>query len=493
MPSLQDLRARLAELRRAAIEQQQRLSSELELAHSNSRKAGENLAHYVAIRQHDLRDIQRDLAALGLSSLGRMEKCVLPTLDAVDYALSRLLGVDDTPRSVIDFESVEAGLTRNAAQLLGEAPKERATRIMVTLPDDAEEALLTALLVAGMNIARINYAKGDVKDWSKLIERVHAAREKTKRDCRILCDLAGPNPRTQSLAESGDAEDDAKLGHASEGDRLLLLAGPDAQAARSKTAQAAVRLGLTLPQALADLKPGHRVFYDDAKLVAVVREASPERCVLEVTFAKKPQLKIRAGKTLNFPDTDLRLDALTAADLRTLDFVVQHADAVGFSFVREPSDVANLQHELARRSAPDLGIVLKIETPRAYRQLPRLLLTAMRSARVGVMVARGDMAVELGFAALAEAQEEILWLCEAALVPVIWATQVLESLNESGIPSRAEVTDAAMSSRAECVMLNRGTHLEETVRFLNEVLQCMGQHQDKKRALLKRLEICCLD
>ena len=100
--------------------------------------------------------------------------------------------------------------------------------------------------------------------------------------------------------------------------------------------------------------------------------------------------------------------------------------------------------------------MLKIETQAAFNRLPMLLLAAMRHPPVAVMVARGDLGVEVGFERLSEVQEEILWLCEAAHVPVIWATQVLESLAKGGMPSRAEVTDAAMGSRAECVMLNKG-------------------------------------
>jgi pyruvate kinase len=86
-------------------------------------------------------------------------------------------------------------------------------------------------------------------------------------------------------------------------------------------------------------------------------------------------------------------------------------------------------------------------------------------------------------------QEQILWLCEAAHVPVIWATQVLESLAKRGLPSRAEVTDAAMSGRAECVMLNKGPHVLHAVRFLDDVMTRMQAHQTKKRAVLRKLSV----
>jgi len=103
------------------------------------------------------------------------------------------------------------------------------------------------------------------------------------------------------------------------------------------------------------------------------------------------------------------------------------------------------------------------------------------------MIARGDLLVEIGYERLAEVQEEILWLCEAAHVPVVWATQVLEGLAQKGLPSRAEITDAAMGGRAECVMLNKGPHIVEAVRVLDSILQRMQAHQSKKSSRLRRL------
>ena len=109
--------------------------------------------------------------------------------------------------------------------------------------------------------------------------------------------------------------------------------------------------------------------------------------------------------------------------------MVKNADLVGYSFVRSEADVLELQSRLAELGADEkLGIVLKIETREGFDQLPALLLAAMRSRAVGVMIARGDLAVECGYQRLAEVQEEILWMCEAAHIPVIWATQVLEGL-----------------------------------------------------------------
>jgi pyruvate kinase len=180
---------------------------------------------------------------------------------------------------------------------------------------------------------------------------------------------------------------------------------------------------------------------------------------------------------------------LTKKDLQDLTFVCEHADAVALSFVRDPGDIVDLENRLIAAGRPDMGIVLKIETRRAFEQLPRLLLAAMRSPGGGVMIARGDLAVECGFERLAEVQEEILWVCEAAHVPVIWATQVLETLAKEGRPSRAEITDAAMSERAECVMLNKGPHVDQAVVALDDILRRMEGHQRKKSAMLRPLRL----
>jgi len=103
------------------------------------------------------------------------------------------------------------------------------------------------------------------------------------------------------------------------------------------------------------------------------------------------------------------------------------------------------------------------------------------------MIARGDLAVECGYERLAELQEEIMWLAEASHLPLIWATQVLEGLTKHGKPSRAEITDAAMGERAECVMLNKGPHILEAIQVLDDILRRMQGHQNKKSALLRRL------
>jgi pyruvate kinase len=210
---------------------------------------------------------------------------------------------------------------------------------------------------------------------------------------------------------------------------------------------------------------------------------------IEITHAGPDGARLRAEKGINFPETNLEIEALTAKDIRDLEEVVQYVDIVALSFVRRPEDVLALEDQLTRLDAQHIGVVLKIENKQAFELLPSILLAAMRSPPVGVMVARGDLAVEVGFQRMSEVQEEILWLCEAAHVPLIWATQVLEGLAKRGAPTRAEVTDASAGQRAECVMLNKGPHIVETTRFLRDVLSRMGAHHRKRRATLRKLSI----
>ena len=198
---------------------------------------------------------------------------------------------------------------------------------------------------------------------------------------------------------------------------------------------------------------------------------------------------LKADKGINLPDSDLELPALTSEDRADLAFAARHADLIGLSFVNRESDVLELIDQLKGLADPRPGLILKIETQRAFARLPNLLLTAMRHERVGVMIARGDLAVECGYERLAEAQEEILWMCEAAHCPAIWATQVLETLAKQGTPSRAEITDAAMGHRAECVMLNKGPHIAQAVHVLDDILRRMEAHQAKKRAMLRALRM----
>jgi pyruvate kinase len=247
------------------------------------------------------------------------------------------------------------------------------------------------------------------------------------------------------------------------------------------------QIGCTLSSLIEKLAIGQSVWIDDGKLGAIVEVVTGQGALLRVTVAKASGVRIQSDKGINFPEAEFNLPPLTQKDLTDLDFVCEHADLVGFSFIETLADMEHLMSELAKRKASELPIIAKIETNRAVKNLPDIILGTIGRHNLGIMIARGDLAVELGSARLAEIQEELLWLCEAAHVPVIWATQVLESIAKKGIRSRPEFTDAAMAVRAECVMLNKGPYILDAIEALVNVMVRMHEHQRKKFSRLRAL------
>jgi pyruvate kinase len=276
------------------------------------------------------------------------------------------------------------------------------------------------------------------------------------------------------------------------GDKLRLIAEEGGQgpgkSRGGKPDKSRATITCTLPAVFGQVVAGERIWFDDGRIGGVIRRAGRKWIDVEITHARGEGQKLAGDKGINLPDSRLDLPALTEKDIADLEVIARHADLVGLSFVLRAGDLDTLRGHLARLGAPDLGIVLKIETRRAFENLPELLFAAMAGAAAGVMIARGDLAVECGYERLAEVQEEILWAMEAAHMPVIWATQVLENLAKTGVPSRAEITDAAMGERAECVMLNKGPFIDDAIRTLDDILRRMQGHQNKKRPLLRALK-----
>lgn len=277
------------------------------------------------------------------------------------------------------------------------------------------------------------------------------------------------------------------------GDLLLLTKGQEpGQPAEYGEAGQLLRpafIPCSVPEVLDDLALGEPVWFDDGKIGGLVEKIGKEGVYLRINQTRPGGDTLKSEKGINLPESRIRLNALTPQDLQDLQFVVQHADIVGLSFANTPEDVSSLIARMQELRSNIPSIVLKIETKTGFDNLPNLLLSAMQGEISGVMIARGDLAIECGFGRLAEVQEQILWVCEAAHVPVIWATQVLEGLAKLGLPTRAEVTDAAMGQRAECIMLNKGEHILDATKSLAEILLRMQDHQTKKRSMLRRLHL----
>ena len=449
--------------------------------------SGHNLATYLALRQRDLRPLQAALMPWGLSSLGRSESRVLATLDAVIATLSSIVQEDKAhlPKRppLRAFFLGERLLNENAKALFGQPSSPRRVRILVTLPTEAahDYGFVRDLLQRGMNCVRINCAHDAPAEWEAMIAHVRRAELETGRTCKVLMDLGGPKARTGQVSLP---EPKQRL---HKGEHLLLT-----RESPVVSPHYPIQVACQLPEVLDQLQVGTEVWIDDGKLGTQVEVILPEGLLLRVTHARDKGEHLRPDKGLNFPGTELHLSPLTEQDRRDLDFIARYADIVGYSFVQEAADIDLLQRELQKRQgekARPLALIAKIETPRAVRNLPELIVHAAGKQPLGVMIARGDLAVEIGYERLAEMQEEILWVCEAAHVPVIWATQVLENFVSKGTPSRAEMTDVVMAERAECVMLNKGPYVAEAVTVLDHVLTRMQDHQMKKTPQLRALHM----
>jgi pyruvate kinase len=602
---LAELIEELSKIRAEMVAIEKAFSNEFNYLHDAHHQSARNLLHYMALRRHDLRQLQSKLASHGLSSLGRSESQVAANLDAVLKALYCIAGrpFNDFDYDISQFASGKSLLNKNAAALLGPAPQGRNVRIMVTMPSEAasDYVLVRDLLQSGMNCMRVNGAHDNEDMWARMVENLHRAEQEVGRHCKLLMDLPGPKLRTGptesvpgviqvqperdrfgnvikpakvwltavespepafadvdavvivpkswlsdlstgqrikffdargkariltvTLASNGNrlTETDQTCYLTSEiifhrlskgiskqcqigeiptvsqpiilkpGDVLHLLPTdtPNPTSARDEHGRylKPPAIGVTLPEIFSDVRAGEKIWFDDGKIGGVIRSADKDKIAVEITKASSKGEKLNGDKGINLPDTELRLPALTADDIALLPFFARTADLIGYSFVRRPSDVHLLQTELAKVNGAGLGIVLKIETRKAIERLPLLMLAVMRSSHAGVMIARGDLAVECGFERTGELQEEIMWIAEAAHLPVIWATQVLENLAKKGQLSRAEITDAAMAERAECVMLNKGPYIVEAVKVLDDVLRRMQSHQAKKSSLLRPLTI----
>lgn len=244
-------------------------------------------------------------------------------------------------------------------------------------------------------------------------------------------------------------------------------------------------ISCTSPEIFDSVKPGEPILFDDGKIQGRIKTVSPDEIVVTIEYARGGTAKLRADKGINFPESDLHLSGLTEKDKRDLRFVVRHADVINFSFVNRREDVRELIEELELLEAKEkMGVIFKIETQKAFNNLTRILLEGMHLYPIGVMIARGDLAIETGWNNIGRVQEEILSLCQAGHIPDIWATQVLENMAKLGIPSRAEITDAAMAQRTDCVMLNKGPYILDALSLLDTILKDMEPYWEKNAPLL---------
>lgn len=484
-----------------AVEQQFKLA--LQQVHPDNRARARNFLHYLALRTFDLRQIQAQLSELGISSMAHAEGYVLHNLLRIDHLLSLVDNGQETflehvpnANAPFSFQSYREKFKANSDRLFG-APSagHNKTHIMVTLPAEAAESypLVREMLGAGMDVARINTSHDGPEVWRAMIDHIRRAEAQVGNSCRIYMDLSGPKLRTDldALVLNDPERWRKKKGRVRiyRDDQMWVAENPKALGKRALARSAVAVIGCSQRDIFRDVRSGHRIFFDDGKIGGKIAAVRPDAFCVQIDRAAIEGTNLGHEKGINLPDTDLQMPSLTEEDYGNLPFIAQYADAVGYSFVRKPEDVADLQKEMRRLNRPDMGIVLKIETQEAFNRFPALMLQALQSPVIGVMIARGDLAVEIGFERIAEVQEELLWLSEAAHVPDIWATQVLDNQAKKGLATRSEITDAAMASRAACVMLNKGPYIVDAIRTLRDILSRMQQHISRKQGSLRPLSV----
>ncbi len=447
--------------------------------HQEQRIAARNMIHYLSLRNEDIRELQDQLHIQGLSSLASSESHIHRQVQAILERLGKKFETDQLDSCTYEFSQQQ--MQQKSRLLFGDKSDLIVPNIMVTFDASfaGNYALIKNFLLNGMNVARINCAHDDEETWSKMIQQIKRAIRHTGLNCKIYMDLAGPKIRTLLIGK-GAGKGKVKI---KEGE-LIWLAESNQGIEDGSIVVSPNEKGI-IPM----LRKGERVFFDDGTIKCVVESVHKKHVSLRVVRISSTKQQLKAGKGINFPDSEITVQPLTEFDKACLPFICNHADLVGYSFIRNASDLDTLQLELAKISQEPPNIIIKIETPEAVKNLPYLLLSGMKQKVFGLMIARGDLAVEIGFERMGEIQEEILWICEAAHVPVIWATQVLESLNKSGLATRSEITDASHAAMAECVMINKGEHTIEVIETLKDILQRTGGHHIKKRFTFRPLSI----
>lgn len=427
-----------------------------------------NLHHYLNLRKYDFSQLQDDLTKVGLSSFGRsqghMEASVNVALEMLSLALNKEL---DIPDSLLSYEASHAIMDNNAQIFSTSSDK---TKIMITVPSEYDEGWFESLSREGVHLFRINTAHDNPARWGEMAEGIKKASYEEK-DLKIYVDLAGPKIRT-SLSKSKKGEKPKRI-KVFCGDKVLIHPLEPSQSAK-ETKHYDALVGCTLEKIGSLVSVGDHLFLDDGKIELRIDEILGEAIGCSVLTRNDEGSKIKDEKGINLPNSDIAIHAICDHDREVLPHIIQYADIIGISFAQTPEDITDLIDELETLGKKGkIAIVAKIETKKGVQNLPAILETLIEYGNSGIMIARGDLAIEIGFENLAYMQEEILDLCTAAHIPVILATQVLESKMKTNVPSRAEISDVAFAHKAECVMLNKGDYALETIKILTTIFAQM--------------------
>ncbi|MEM9768739.1 MAG: pyruvate kinase, partial [Cyanobacteria bacterium P01_D01_bin.71] len=296
------------------------------------------------------------------------------------------------------------------------------TKIVATIgPASSSRDAILAMAKAGMNVARLNFSHGSYADHTRMIQLLRSVSDELDMPITLLQDLQGPKIRVGQLPD-GTVE-------LVEGETLTLLP-IDAKADGQPNC-----VGIDYAYLAEDAQPGMQVLLDDGMLELKIEAVEPPQVICRIV--QGGPLKSRKG--VNLPDLSLRLPSMTDKDIEDLKFgVSQGVDWVSLSFVRSGDDIRALKALLQAQGAPETPVIAKIEKPQAIANLDNIL-----AATDGVMVARGDLGVEMKAEKVPLLQKRIIRACNSQSIPVITATQMLESMIEHARPTRAEASDVA--------------------------------------------------
>ncbi|MER3474377.1 MAG: pyruvate kinase [Armatimonadota bacterium] len=311
----------------------------------------------------------------------------------------------------------------------------RCTKIVCTIgPSTASPERLRALMEAGMDVARLNFSHGTHESHAQVIERIRRISAEMDKPVAILQDLCGPKIRLGTLPEEG----------------VLVEAGQSVRFVLADEGSDAQNIPLPHSTLFALVRPGERILIDDGNVEVVATQRNLNTIHAEVRIGGR----LRSHKGVNVPDTRLPVTSITERDLQDLRFgIEQGADWVAVSFVRQPEDLQPVRYAIEAAGA-DIRVIAKIEKREAVENLEQILQSAD-----GIMVARGDLGVEMPIDEVPLIQKEIIVRCNRAGKPVITATQMLESMVSAPRPTRAEATDVANSilDGTDAVMLSEET------------------------------------
>lgn len=337
-------------------------------------------------------------------------------------------------------------------------PLRHRTKIVATIgPASRSPEVIKQLMQAGMNVARLNFSHGTYEDHAKQIRQLRRVSAEIGQPLTILQDLQGPKIRVGVLPNDGIT--------LNTGGTLALIPLTEAISIQPLE-QSPLNIGIDYPHLAEEAEVGTLVLLDDGLLeLRVEAIAGSAVCCQVVTGGI---LKSRKG--VNLPTLDLRLPSLTEKDRQDLDFGVRHGvDIVSLSFVRRPEDIQELK-ALLREKGTDLPVLAKLEKPQAIDNL-----AAIVDECDAIMVARGDLGVEMSPEKVPLIQKKIIRLCNQKGVPVITATQMLESMTHSPSPTRAEASDVANAiiDGTDAVMLSSesavGSYPVEAVKMLGRI------------------------